>query len=153
MGNAAAVEQGFPTPKYHEQDHVKHPDRYQRLRKDYEDQLQKYMTKEPGSLEAMDGILGDVNPTNAWQTEERRREERVRSRAVQIAQTKYLAGKTESDLEGRGSFRVPPGIYWVSTLNSEALSGDERLRWDVALEVRSGMLTRVELSNLNATPK
>ena len=63
----------------------------------------------------------------------------------------YLAAKTDSDLDGHGAFTgLPPGTYWLGTLETEAVAGDARLRWDASVIVRAGQTTRLELSNLNA---
>jgi hypothetical protein len=71
--------------------------------------------------------------------------------APEFAQTKYLAGKADTDLDGRGSLAgLAPGEYWVSTLNLDANAGDTRLGWDVQVTIRAGRTTRVELTNLNA---
>jgi hypothetical protein len=46
---------------------------------------------------------------------------------------------------------LPPGSYWVSSLNLDADAGDTRVRWDVPVAIQPGQTTRVELNNLNAT--
>ena len=71
--------------------------------------------------------------------------------APELAQTKYLAGKADTDLDGRGSLAgLAPGEYWVSTLNLDANAGDTRLSWDAPVTIRTGETTRVELTNLKA---
>jgi hypothetical protein len=71
--------------------------------------------------------------------------------APELAQTKYLAAKADTDLDGRGAVSgLAPGEYWVSTLNLDANAGDTRLAWDVPVAIRAGQATRVELTNLNA---
>ena len=67
-----------------------------------------------------------------------------------MAQTKYLVGKTDTDLDGRASLSgLAPGSYWLSTLNLDANAGDTRLGWDVPVTIRAGQGTRIELTNLN----
>ena len=55
---------------------------------------------------------------------------------------KYLAGKAETDLDGRAFVAgLPAGNYWVSSLSMEAASGDRRLLWDVPVRVLAGQTT------------
>jgi hypothetical protein len=71
--------------------------------------------------------------------------------APEFAQTKYLAARADTDLDGRASASgLAPGEYWVSTLNLDANAGDTRLGWDVRVAIRPGQTTRIELTNLNA---
>jgi hypothetical protein len=72
-------------------------------------------------------------------------------RTLELAQTRYLVARTESDLEGRGTLTgIAPGNYWITTLDTPALAGDVRLRWDRPVAIRSGEISRIELSNINA---
>jgi hypothetical protein len=72
--------------------------------------------------------------------------------APEVAQTKYLAAQTDTDLDGHATVvNLPAGKYWLSTLNLDAGAGDSRLRWDVPVTIQAGRSTRVELTNLNAT--
>jgi hypothetical protein len=68
-----------------------------------------------------------------------------------VAQSKYLAAKSDTDLDGRASVSgLAPGNYWISSLNLEANAGDMRLRWDVPATIQPGKTTRIELTNLNS---
>ena len=59
--------------------------------------------------------------------------------------------RAETDLQGEGFLRgVPPGNYWLSTLDVSANVGDARPRWDTSLTVRPGQQVRIALSNVNA---
>jgi hypothetical protein len=72
--------------------------------------------------------------------------------APDVAQTKYLAAKADTDLDGRAVLSgLAAGNYWISTLNLDAAAGDTRLRWDVAITIKPGQTARIELTNLNAT--
>jgi hypothetical protein len=54
-------------------------------------------------------------------------------------------------MEGQGALRgIPPGNYWLGTLNIEAVAGDARERWDVPVTVRAGQPSYVSLTNINA---
>ena len=152
-GNLTALNQGFPAPKYTATDRDSDTKKYQKYHKDYEAQVAKYIAAHPDSKDGMDTILEPRDPSHAWGNEMLRWREQAHALAVQIAQTDYLAAKTETNLEGRGAFQALPGTYWLSTLEGEALAGEQRLRWDVAVVVRAGAVTHVELSNLNANKK
>jgi hypothetical protein len=57
----------------------------------------------------------------------------------------------DTDLEGHAALSgLPPGNFWISTLNLDADAGDARLRWDVPVTIEPGHTTRVDLTNLNA---
>ncbi len=71
--------------------------------------------------------------------------------APEIAQVKFLAGKVDTDLEGRALVSgLAPGDYWISSLNLDADSGDMRVRWDVPVRIERGKTMRLDLSNLNS---
>ena len=148
--NLSALNQGFPPPKYDSEDRTRNPKKYEANRKAYEVLLRKYLAAHPDSKEGMDTILGQVDPANAWGIELMHWRERSHARALEMAQTDYLAAKTETNLEGAGAFEAVPGAYWLSTLDGEALGGELHLRWDASVEVRAGAVTRAELNNLNA---
>jgi len=77
---------------------------------------------------------------------------RVQKLAPEVAQTKYLAAKVDTDLEGHAFLRdLAPGKYWISSLNLEANAGDARVRWDVPITIEAGQTFRIELTNLNST--
>jgi hypothetical protein len=148
--NLTGLNQGFPSPKYNSEERTLNPRKYEADRKVYEVLLRKYLTLHPDSKDGMDIILSQVDPSNAWGMEQQRWRERAHERGLELAQTDYLAAKTDTNLDGRGAFEAAPGSYWLSTLDGEALSGDLHLRWNVGVEVRAGQVTRAELTNLNA---
>lgn len=144
---------GFPAPKYTDRDRVKNPEKYERQRKEYRELLRKFARNNPHTMAGIDIHLKDLDPGQHWAQEQSQRRQRVRHRALQFAQTKYLVAKTETDLEGRAALvNIPPGDYWLSSLEAEALASDIRLRWDTPVTVQAGRTTRIELSNLNAVP-
>jgi hypothetical protein len=103
-------------------------------------------------VSGMELELTAVNPQAKWSQIQFERKRRVQRVAPEVAQTKYLAAQTDTDLEGRGTVaNLPAGNYWISTLNLDAGAGDSRLRWDVPVVVQAGRSTRIELTNLNAT--
>jgi hypothetical protein len=150
--NSGGVTNGIPKPKYVDADKTEHPDRYQKQHDQYFAALKKFIQTHPESVSGMELELSGVNPQAKWsqiQFEHKRRLLRV---APEVAQTKYLAAQTDTDLEGRATVaNLPAGNYWISTLNLDAGAGDQRLRWDVPVTIQAGRSTRVELTNLNAT--
>jgi len=91
-----------------------------------------------------------INPQTKWARIISDQQKAILRAAPEIAQTKYLVAKTDTDLDGHASFAgLLPGNYWISTLNFDADAGDARLRWDVPVAVEAGHTTRVELTNLN----
>ena len=148
--NLSGLNQGFPAPKYDAQDRAQHTKKYETNKQPYEDLLRKYLTLHPDSKDAMDTILEQVDPSTQWGIQEAHWREQAHQRALQMAQTDYLAAKTETNLDGRGAFEATPGNYWLCTLDGEALSGEKHLHWDVSVQVRAGEVTHAELNNLNA---
>jgi hypothetical protein len=146
---------GFPKPKYRARDKTKKPAKYEQDHKLYIDTLRKYYEKNPQSADTIDVYLVDSDHTTEWNQKMDAWRKRVEERAIQDAQTREFFAKVETDLQGRGAFRVQPGSYWLSTLAGYAVGSDLRLHWNVPLVVEAGLVTRVELSNVNAerTPR
>ena len=93
-----------------------------------------------------------MNPQRKWALLQSNQKKRVSKLAPEVAQTKYLAAKVDTDLEGHAVLReLPPGNYWISSLNLDASAGDARVRWDVPVTIQAGQSKRIELTNLNAT--
>jgi hypothetical protein len=92
-----------------------------------------------------------VNPERKWKQIESDHRKKVQRIAPEVAQTKYLVAKADTDLDGRATVTgLAPGTYWISTLNLDAAAGDSRLRWDVPVTMPAGQAAHVELTNLNA---
>jgi hypothetical protein len=150
--NSGGVTTGIPKPKYADADKSEHPDRYQKQHDQYLAALKKFIQVRPESVSGMELELSAVNPQAKWSQIQFEHKRRVLREAPEIAQTRYLAAQTDTDLEGRASVvNLPAGNYWISTLNLDAGAGDARLRWDVPVTIQAGRSTRVELTNLNAT--
>ncbi len=142
---------GFPTPSYRERDRQENPQRYEKQRHEYRTILRRFLENNKPSIEGIDLYLDTVNPGSRWALQEAELRLRIRKRALQLAETRDLVAKSETDLDGRGVLPdILPGAYWLSTLETEAIAGDTRLRWDTPVTVRSGLATRLELSYLNA---
>ena len=149
--NSGGVTSGIPKPRYAEADKTAHPDRYNKQLQEYYVALKKFIQSNPATVNGIELELMGVNPQEKWsqiQADHRRRIVRL---APELAQTKYLATKIDTDLDGRAAVsHLAPGSYWLSTLNLDANSGDTRLRWDVPITIHAEQTTHIELTNLNA---
>jgi len=142
--NAVDRSVGFPTPKFSGKDPEK-------KKLEYHEAVHKYLLTNPESVTGLDLQLTETDPSVKWAQLESQRLPAVHRRALELAESKYLAGRAQTDLDGAGSFRgVAPGEYWVSTLEIDATIGDIRLRWDAPVTVHAGETSRLELSNFNA---
>ena len=142
---------GFPDPKFKEKDMESNPEKFKRQKEEYREALRRFIAVTPESVAGIDLDFGDINPSPKWEHLLSDQRQRLDARTVELSQH-YLAGQTDTDLEGRGSFTgLAPGAYWISMIGVQAMSGDVRLRWDLPVTVRQGQTTRVELTNLNAT--
>ena len=141
----------FPKPKFKERDRQANPEKYKQQVAEYREAMRKFIVAQPDTMKGMDLALDPVNPAPAWQQKVAEQKRRIDRRVTQIAQTRYLAAQTDTDLDGNGSFTgLAPGNYWLSTLGMPAMAGDVRLKWNLPVAVQSGATTRVALSNLNA---
>ena len=146
----AEADIGFPKPKYRLKDKTAKPAKYEQDRKTYFDALRKYFEKNPHSVDTVDVYLEEFDHTGAWDRLMAGWQRRVDERAIQKAQSREFVAKAETDLQGRGKFEPPPGTYWITTLEGQALAGEVHMHWDLPLIVEAGRITRVELSNVNA---
>jgi hypothetical protein len=148
--NSGGVTYGIPKPKFVEADKTAHPDKYQKQHDEYFVALKKFIHTHPESMSGVELELSGVNPQSKWALLQMERKKRVSRQAPALAQTKYLATQVDTDLDGHAAVNLPPGNYWVSTLNLDAGAGDARLRWDVPVTIHNGQSTQVNLTNLNA---
>jgi hypothetical protein len=150
--NAGFKGVGFPEPKFKEKDRESHPEKYKQQKDEYRAALSKFIAAVPESVKGIDIDLSDINPSMKWEQLLSDRSQRLDNRTFDLAQQRYLEAKTDTNLEGRGSFaRIAPGTYWIGMIGLQAISGDVRLRWDLPVTVRPGEAAHVELTNLNAT--
>jgi hypothetical protein len=141
----------FPTPKYKPTELKKDPEKYSRLKAEYREDVKQFLIKYPKSKDGMDLNLEDIDPFNKWTQVEAKSLPDIHRRMQELAKSKYLVARTETDLEGQGYLRrVPPGTYWLSSLEVAAGVGDAHLRWDTPVSVRPGQQTYITLSNVNA---
>src|SRR6266581_4549570 len=149
--NSGGVTSGLPKPKYADADKTEHPEKYEKLKQEYLVNLKKFIRSRPETISGVELELEGVSPQRKWAALQNDRRKRVQRVAPDVAQLKFLAGKADTDLEGRASLSgLAPGEYWISTLNLDADAGDMRVRWDVPVRIERGKTMRVELSNLNS---
>lgn len=141
----------FPNPKYKPADKVKDPEKYAQLKKQYYDAIRVFFGQHPKSTESLDLSLEEVNPGHKWDNYRSKDQAELDQHTSELAEGSYLAARANTDVEGEGSMRgIPPGNYWISSLNIPATAGETREVWDVPITVRVGQPTYVALSNINA---
>jgi hypothetical protein len=151
QANSGGVTSGMPKPKFKEADKTDHPEKYEKDKQAYYTALKKFIQANPSTISGVELELDAVNPQKKWALITSNQKRRVQKLAPEIAQTKYLAAKVETDLEGHAFIReLAPGNYWISSLNLDANVGDARVRWDVPVAIQAGQAFRIELTNLNA---
>ena len=149
--NSGGVTNGIPKPKYNDADKTDHPERYEKQHQEYLVALKKFIVLHPETESGMEMELDAVNPQRKWAKIESDHRKRITHKAPDLAQTKYLVAKTDTDLDGRASItHLTAGSYWISSLNLDVNAGDMRVRWDVPVTIQPGQTVRVELTNLNA---
>jgi hypothetical protein len=143
--------EGFPTPKYKPEDKTKDPAKYDRLVMQYHDAIRAFVISNPDSLDSLDLSLEEVNPGHKWDMLKAKNLAELNRETADLARGKYLVARAETDMQGQGALRgIPPGNYWLGTLNIEAVAGDARERWDVPVTVHAGQPSYVTLTNINA---
>jgi hypothetical protein len=152
QSNRGGVTSGIPKPKYSDAEKTDHPEKYEKQKQEYYAALRKFIRARPETMSGIELELDAVNPQRKWLKIETDHKKHVQHLAPDVAQTKYLVAKADTDLDGRaGISRLPAGNYWISSLNFDADAGDTRVRWDVPVSIEAGQTTRIELTNLNAT--
>lgn len=141
----------FPTPKYKPEDRAKDPEKYARLKKQYYDAVRSFLVQNPKSTDSIDMALEEVNPGHKWESLRAQDKLELDRHTAELAQGTYLAARGETDVQGNGFLRgIPPGDYWLSSLNIIATAGDARAVWDVPVVVSAGHTTYVALSGINS---
>jgi len=141
----------FPEPKVKPADEQKHPEKFQKMTAEYVEIVRHYIEQHPQSVDGIDLTLADIDPGPKWNDMLAKRVPEIHRRALALAQSKYLVARAETDLQGQGFLHgIPPGTYWISSLDVTADVGDARPRWDLSVTVRPGNTEYVALSNANA---
>ncbi len=142
---------GFPEPKYREKDKELNPEKYKDQKDEYTAAVRKFIANAPATKQGMDLELVDLNPDPQWESVQRKDRQQLDIRAFQLAEARYMVARTDTDLDGHGTFAgVAAGNYWIGMFGAEAISGDVRQHWDLPVRVRQGQTASVELSNYNA---
>jgi hypothetical protein len=148
--NSGGVTNGMPVPRFREADREANPEKYEKQKQDYIKALKRFVETHPSTVTGMEVELGGVNPKYQWDKLQADHKRKIAQLAPDVAQTRYLAAKVDTDMDGRATVSgLAPGTYWVSSLNMDAASGDRRLNWDVPAKAQAAQTTRVDLSNLN----
>ena len=143
---------GFPEPKFKEKDRDSNPEKYNDEKVQYKAAVRKFIAAAPNPADGMDLELVGLNPYAKWESLQFKQRQLLETRAFQLAEERYVVARTDSDLDGRGSFaRIAPGNYWIGMFGAEAISGDVHLHWDYHVTVQPGETAQVALSNLNAS--
>ena len=150
--NSGGVTLGLPKPKYRETDKTANPDKYQKQKDEFLSATKKFIQTHPATVQGVELELTGINPNVQWEKLQADRKKRIAQMAPDTAQTRYLAAKADTDLDGHAFVGgLAAGKYWVSSLGVDAASGDRRLLWDVAVTVQPGQTAHLDLSNINAT--
>lgn len=151
--NAGSEAMGFPKPKYKSSDKAKDPAKYDKMVQEYHEAIRRYIEANPSTKDGMDLELTDKDPDAKWQVLVAKRNPEIQRESLELAQSKYLVARTQTNLQGEGYLRgIAPGNYWLTTLDVTAEVGDVRARWDVPVSVQPGQAAYVALSNVNAVP-
>lgn len=141
----------LPQPKYRATDEKKNPAKYKQEIAEYNETLKKFIAVNRDTLSTLYLAMENTNPGPRWKKMLNDRLAHVHRHALELAEMHYLAGQTDTDLDGLGRMDgLAPGDYWLSTLDGDAMSGDARVRWDMPVHVTPGRNT-FQLSNLNGT--
>jgi hypothetical protein len=141
----------FPKSKVKSSDATKDPAKAAKALADYKEAVRRYIDQNPETIDGIDLELAQSDPSAKWNTLQAKRGPELRRTVLDLAQSKYLVARTETDLHGEGVLSgIQPGSYWLSTLDISADVGDARLRWDTQLNVRPGEEAHVALTNVNA---
>jgi hypothetical protein len=150
--NAGDRSADFPKPpKFKASDQTKNAAKFDKLSADYIETIHHYIEQHPQSTDGLDLNLTEIDPSPRWNALLGARVAAIRRRTMDLAQSNYLIGRAETNLQGQGEMRgLAPGTYWISTLDVPATVGDARPRWDVPVVVRAGETKYVALSNSNS---
>jgi len=142
---------GFPEPKFRAKDRDAKPEKYKADKENYRLAVRNFIAAAPDTVKGMDLELINLNPYPQWLILESKHRRALDAAATQLAEERYIIARTDTDLDGHGTFAgLPPGNYWIGMLATDAIAGDVRQNWDFRIIVRPGETASVELSNFNA---
>src|SRR5882672_1797820 len=113
--NSGGVTSGIPKPKYRDADKTERPERYEKEHQEYLTALKKFIQSHPETVAGIELELDGINPGRKWAEAQNSDKKKVRQQAPMRAQTKYLAVRVDTNLEGMAhAARLPAGNYWLS---------------------------------------
>lgn len=149
--NSSLTPLGFPKPKFKKKERNTNPQEYKKEKQEYQKELRKFIKAMPETVQGLDGGLNGLNHYPKWAEMVAEHRRRLETRTLDLAQIRYLAAQTDTNLQGHGAFQgLQPGDYWITSLGTPAEAGDVHLLWDVHVSVRAGETSRLALTNLNA---
>ena len=149
--NAGDQSADFPKSKAKPADQKKDPAKFEKMSADYVEAIRRYIGLHPASMDQVDLGLADIDPSPKWSALLGSRVREIHQRTLDLAQSKYLVARAETDLQGQGFIRgLAPGNYWLSTLDVPAIVGDARPRWDIPVALGPGEMKYIALSNSNS---
>jgi hypothetical protein len=146
-------DQTLTLPKAHftEKDKEKDPSKYEEGVAEYKKQIKEFLIANPTTTDGLGLGLEDIDPGHKWDVLITKNKGVLDHETTMLAEGRYLVAQTKTDLDGRGYFRgIPAGNYWISTLDVDALVGEEHERWDTPLAVTPNRQAYIALSNINA---
>jgi hypothetical protein len=149
--NMGDQSQDFPKLKAKPSDMKKDPAKFERLSKEYLDAIHSYIELHPETIDGIDLGLAQIDPSSKWNAILSTRTTAIHRRTLDLAQSTYLVGRAETNLQGQGFLHgLAPGTYWLTTLDVPPTVGDARPQWDIPVVVRAGETKYVTLSNSNS---
>ena len=92
----------FPEAKVQSRWTKKDPAKYDKLRAEYQEAVHHYIEQNPDSIDGIDLSLRTSIPAAKWNQREAKRGPEIHRIALDLAQSKYLVARTETDLQGEG---------------------------------------------------
>jgi hypothetical protein len=141
----------FPQPKFKPSDEKKNPEKFKKLSDDYVQAVRHYIEQHPASIDGIDLGLSEIDPSPKWKALMGARDVEIHRRTLDLAESSYLVARAETNLDGQAAMRgLPPGTYWLTTLDVPAIVGDARPRWDIPVTLHAGEAKYIALSNANS---
>ncbi len=102
----------FPEPKFKKKTAKSNPEKFN-AEEEYKAAIRKFIGARTDTVKGWTPELVDLNPYPRWASLEGKQNQLLDVRAF-LAEERYLAARTNTDLDGHGSFAgVAPGKYWI----------------------------------------
>src|SRR4029077_2433456 len=83
----------FPVPKYKLEQQKKDPEKYNRLKTEYREEVKQFLIRNPKSKDGMDLNMEDIDPFNRWTQMQAKSLPDINRRMQELAQAKYLVAR------------------------------------------------------------